>query len=67
MKENQKLFESGKFFIGVNYWASHAGMFMWRNWDEKVVEEDFRVLSENGIEALRVFRCGPISSLCACI
>ena len=43
------------FFVGANYWASNAGTFMWRNWDEKVVEEDFRRLSANGLEVLRVF------------
>ncbi|MBE6626588.1 MAG: beta-mannanase [Ruminococcaceae bacterium] len=59
MKKNQELFESGKFFVGVNYWASHAGMFMWRNWDADVVEKDFKQLSEEGIEVLRVFPLWP--------
>ncbi len=59
MSENFDLFESGKFFTGVNYWASDSGMFMWRNWNEKVVDEDFRVLSENGISVLRVFPLWP--------
>ncbi|MBQ7599445.1 MAG: beta-mannanase [Clostridia bacterium] len=59
MEKNQKLFESGKFFVGVNYWASHAGMFMWRNWNSEIVEKDFKLLSENGIEVLRVFPLWP--------
>jgi thymidylate synthase ThyX len=31
---------SGELLCGCNYWASHAGMYMWRNWDPGVVEED---------------------------
>jgi hypothetical protein len=59
MKKDQVLFESGKFFVGVNYWASHAGMFMWRNWDEATVDSDLKKLSEAGIEVLRVFPLWP--------
>ena len=43
------------FFVGANYWASHAGTFMWRNWDAEQVEKDFQLLSSNGVEVLRVF------------
>lgn len=46
---------SGKMTLGANYWASHAATQMWRRWDAKVVEEDLRVLSENGMKLLRVF------------
>ena len=35
------------FMIGCNYWASNAGVYMWRNFDEKVDDEDFEVLSKN--------------------
>ena len=48
-------FEQGAFFIGCNYWASHAGMFMWRDWDERTVEEDLRRLAQARITTLRVF------------
>lgn len=44
-----------KFSIGCNYWASNAGVYMWRRWDEQVVEADFKRLSEMGIDCLRVF------------
>ena len=54
-----KLFESGKYFVGVNYWASHAGMFMWRNWNEEVVDHDLKLLSESGLQVLRVFPLWP--------
>ena len=43
------------YIIGCNYWASNAGTEMWNRFDENVIREDFRVLSENGIEYLRVF------------
>ena len=46
---------SGRIAVGANYWASHAATEMWRKWDAKAVEEDLRVLSENGIKLLRVF------------
>lgn len=44
-----------RFSTGCNYWASHAGCFMWSNWDESVVESDFKLLSENRLKTLRVF------------
>ena len=43
------------FTIGCNYWASNAGMYMWRQWDEKTVENDLLKLKESGIDTLRVF------------
>ena len=46
---------SDTFFVGGNYWASHAGTFMWRDWRESVVERDLRLLHENGLQVLRVF------------
>lgn len=45
----------GKFELGVNYWASHAGTEMWRNWDENAVWNDLEALKEQGVELLRVF------------
>ncbi len=43
------------FMLGCNYWASNAGIEMWRNWDEDAIRADFKILSENGVEYLRVF------------
>lgn len=43
------------FMIGCNYWASNAGVEMWRQWDENVVRNDVKTLSENGIDYMRVF------------
>ena len=48
-------FEQGTFFIGCNYWASHAGTFMWNDWDEQTVEDDLHRLSEARIHTLRIF------------
>ncbi len=44
-----------KFFNGVNYWASHAGIDMWKEWDENVVRQDLEKLSALGMDTLRVF------------
>ena len=51
----QQGFQQGTFFVGCNYWASHAGMRMWSQWNEQIVEDDLRRLSENRICTLRVF------------
>ncbi|MBQ9859581.1 MAG: beta-mannanase [Clostridia bacterium] len=49
------LYAKEPYLIGCNYWASHAGVYMWRQWDEAVVEADFRQLAENGLTTVRVF------------
>lgn len=41
--------------IGCNYWASNAGTEMWRQFDETIIRDDIRVLSQYGVEYLRVF------------
>ena len=43
------------FILGCNYWASNAGIEMWKNFDTEVIEKDLKALSENGISYLRVF------------
>ncbi|MFI4910947.1 MAG: hypothetical protein ACIAQZ_04700 [Sedimentisphaeraceae bacterium JB056] len=48
-----------RFSTGCNYWASHAGLFMWSRWDEAIVEADFKLLSEKGLKTLRVFPLWP--------
>ena len=47
------------FMIGCNYWASNAGMYMWREFDEKIVEKDFALLSSHGVDTIRVFPLWP--------
>ena len=44
---------------GVNYWASHAGTSMWKEWRADIVEKDLAVLSEHGVNVLRVFPLWP--------
>ncbi len=48
-----------RFFIGCNYWASHAGTAMWSDWRPDVIERDMKLLSEQGLEVLRVFPLWP--------
>lgn len=43
------------FLIGCNYWASNAGIEMWRQFDADVIRRDFKELKSYGIEYLRVF------------
>ena len=46
---------SGELQCGCNYWASHAGIYMWRNWSQEIVEEDFKKIAQGGMSLLRVF------------
>ncbi|MBQ6247835.1 MAG: beta-mannanase [Kiritimatiellae bacterium] len=52
-------FPGTRFSVGCNYWASHAGMMMWRRWDAERVARDLDSLSENGLSVLRVFPLWP--------
>jgi hypothetical protein len=49
----------GTFVVGCNYWASHAGTLMWRDWQPDVVEADLRRLAAQGVQVLRVFPLWP--------
>jgi hypothetical protein len=49
----------GGFLIGCNYWASHAGTNMWRDWQPEVVTSDLKQLSEAGLQVLRCFPLWP--------
>ncbi len=53
------LTENGKFVIGCNYWASHAGTNMWKDWRPDVVEADLKQISEAGMQVIRVFLIWP--------
>lgn len=50
-----KEYYKNEFMLGVNYWASHAGTAMWKNWNAEIVEADLRLLGEYGIKVLRIF------------
>lgn len=53
------LFDDDEFHLGCNYWASHAGVQMWRNWNPQQVESDLDDLAGCGITVLRVFPLWP--------
>ena len=60
MGSTERIFpELGRFFVGCNYWASHAGTAMWRDWQPAVVEKDLQLLAKSGIQVLRVFPLWP--------
>lgn len=51
--------EPGRIAVGCNYWASHAGTAMWRDWDASRVERDLDLLKAHGMTVLRVFPLWP--------
>ena len=51
--------ESGKFVLGCNYWSSHAGTNMWKDWRPEVIDADFKQISEAGMQVIRVFPIWP--------
>ena len=51
--------DGGKFYTGCNYWASNAGMYMWRRWNPQAVSKDIAELSKNGVNIMRVFPLWP--------
>ena len=53
------IFEKNDFFTGCNYWASHAGIYMWRNWSAADVERDLELLAAHNMNVLRVFPLWP--------
>jgi hypothetical protein len=53
------LTEPGAFVVGCNYWASHAGTAMWRDWRPDVVDADLKQLADAGLQTLRVFPLWP--------
>lgn len=53
------IFAKNNFFTGCNYWASHAGIYMWRNWSAADVEQDLKLIAEYGMNVLRVFPLWP--------
>ena len=49
----------GRFIVGCNYWAAHAGTAMWRDWRPEVIDRDLKVLAEAGLQIIRVFPLWP--------
>ena len=50
---------SGRFRVGCNYWASHAGAHMWSDWQPQIVSADLAQLAESKLTLLRVFPLWP--------
>ena len=45
--------------VGCNYWASHAGVYMWRDWRPQQVEKDLDRIAAQGMTVVRVFPLWP--------
>lgn len=58
-KKELSITQSGKFVLGCNYWASHAGTNMWKDWRPEVVDADLKQMSDAGIQMIRVFPIWP--------
>ncbi len=54
-----QIFSPGTFITGCNYWASHAGTAMWRDWRPEIVEQDLKRIAANGMRVMRVFPLWP--------
>lgn len=59
MASKTEIFTPGDFIVGCNYWASHAGTNMWREWNETVVEADLKRLAAAHLDTLRIFPLWP--------
>lgn len=44
-----------KFMLGANYWGRDYATEMWRHYDGARIREEFKQLSEYGVQCLRVF------------
>ena len=44
-----------KFFLGANYWSRVSNIQMWRDWNEKAIEDDLRKAGSIGLNSLRIF------------
>ena len=53
------LTQSGKYVLGCNYWASHAGTNMWKDWRPEVVDSDLKQIADAGMQVIRVFPIWP--------
>ncbi len=56
---NDTIFKDGEFFVGCNYWASHAGTNMWHDWRPDIIDRDFELLEKENIKYLRIFPLWP--------
>ena len=47
--------KDGKLMLGINYWASENAINMWSEWNPDVIEKDFQLIKNAGLDYLRVF------------
>lgn len=47
------------FVTGVNYWASNAGIKMWREFESEVIDDDFKRLAALKLDVVRLFPLWP--------
>lgn len=47
------------FVTGVNYWASNAGIKMWREFEPEVIDDDFKRLAALKLDVVRLFPLWP--------
>ena len=43
--DSSDIFAEGGFFVGCNYWAKNAGMYMWSQWEPETVERELAALA----------------------
>ena len=43
------------YVTGVNYWASNAGIKMWSEFDENIIDNDFKKLADIKMDVVRLF------------
>ncbi len=44
-----------KFLLGVNYWPRTKAMYWWKHFEAEEVDDDFALLAEYGMDAVRIF------------
>ena len=54
-KFRKALHGSNSFLLGVNYWPRKSGVKMWREFDEKEIDQDFAKIRKLGMDTVRVF------------
>ena len=54
-KSQRFLMEERPFILGVNYWPQRKAMFMWREFDKAVMDQDVAIISGLGLSCIRIY------------
>ena len=54
-KSQRFLMEGSPFILGVNYWPQRTAMFMWREFDKAVMDQDVAIISGLGLSCIRIY------------